>query len=264
MRPVLFPLGTFPVYSYVVFAILAYLGGLAYAYLEARRVGQDPIYAVDLSLIIFFAGFVGARLLFVIVLYPRFLQAPLDIFKVWQGGLVFYGGLIAAVLAAAGYIKLRRLPLGTWADICSPSAMIALVFGRIGCLLNGCCYGKIANDLPWAITYPPNHPSLKLGLGQVRVHPTPAYESIAAFLIFLILLALTRRKRFEGELFFLMLILYAAARFFLEFYRGDTQRGSIPFLHLSTSQAVAVVMVMVALPYLFYRFRAAGSQGPAS
>jgi phosphatidylglycerol---prolipoprotein diacylglyceryl transferase len=255
MRPILFSLGSFPVYSYVVFAVLGYLAGLAWAWREARRLGYDPIYAADLSLVIFAFSFIGGRAMGVIVAYRQFLLHPLDAFKIWEGGFVYYGGLIGAVLASAVYCKLRRLPMGVWGDICAPTAMSTLVFGRIGCLLNGCCYGKAAPNLPWGIVYPPDHPVFRLGLGQVKVHPSPVYEALACLAIFLILAVLSRRKRFEGQVFFTMFILYSLARFGLEFFRGDPDRGRIAFLHLSISQAVAIGIVLTVGPYLAWRLR---------
>ena len=258
MRPVLFHIGSFPVYSYTIFVVLAYLAGLAYAWQEARRQKQDPVHVLDLGLVIFISGIAGARLLFVLIDYKRFLSSPLDVFKIWQGGLVYYGGLILAAAAAAVYLKVKRLPLGLWADILAPTAMLALAYGRIGCFLNGCCYGRPAPDLAWAVVYPPSHPSLLLGLGQVPVHPTPIYSSLAALVIFLLLLLVQKRKRFQGQTFFMMLLFYSVARFVIEFFRGDP-RGTVPVLQISTSQFISLVSWCAAVAFLVRGYRGGAS-----
>lgn len=252
MRPVLFHIGSFPVYSYSAMVVLAYLASLLYALAEAKRLKFDYANVIDLSLVFFVFGILGARLLFVIVDYQRFIADPREIYRVWNGGLVFYGGLAGAVTAAAVYIKRRRLPLGKWADLTAPTAMTTLVFGRIGCLLNGCCYGKVAAGLPWGIVYPASHPAL--GLHRYPVHPTPVYSSLAALLIFIVLAVMERHKRFDGQVFWSMILMYSASRFIIEFFRGDP-RGMIPGLGLSTSQGIAVLGALSAGIILFRLFR---------
>ena len=257
MRPVLFHVAGFPVYAYSVFIVVAYLAALAYALGEARRQRLNPTLMVDFSMVMFIAGIVGARLLFVLIDYRIFLDRPLEALKLWNGGFIFYGGLIAATLAAVIFMKRRGLAVGFWSDLLAPSAMISLAAGRIGCFLNGCCYGRIAPDLPWGVVYPPSHPAL--GLAQYPVHPAQLYESLAALLIFLFLVALIPRKTFPGEIFWLMVLLYAAARFGLEFLRGDP-RGNLPIFGLSTSQAIAAATFIVAGGFLLHLRRRARRQ----
>jgi phosphatidylglycerol:prolipoprotein diacylglycerol transferase len=252
MRPVLLYIGSFPVYSYSVFVALAYLAGLSYALLEARRLKLDPLHVVDASIWFFIFAIVGARLMFMVVDYRRFIHDPREIYRVWNGGLVFYGGFVCSVLAGVAYIKRHRLPLGLWSDLFAPVAMIVLTVGRIGCLLNGCCYGKFAPGLPWGITYPVSHPAL--GLAQVPVHPTPIYESLATLAIFGLLLLIARHKRFHGQVFWTMVLLYAAARFVIEFFRGDP-RGVVPFTTLSTSRGIALVAAPAAIIMLVWLYR---------
>jgi len=247
MRPVLFHLGSFPIYAYSVFVVLAYLAGLTYGWLEGRRLRLDLTHVADLSLWLFVGGIAGARLLFVVVDYPRFINHPLDILRIWQGGLVFYGGILGAGLSGLLYAKRHRLPRAVWADICGPVAMISLAIGRIGCFLNGCCYGRPAPNLPWAVVYPVSHPAL--GLAQIPVHPAPLYESLVSFILFGFLVVLSRRKRFNGQVFWTMVGLYSIARFGLEFFRSDP-RGSIHALGLSTSQAISILGLAVSVYYL--------------
>ncbi|HUT52791.1 MAG TPA: prolipoprotein diacylglyceryl transferase [bacterium] len=252
MRPVLFHIGSFPVYSYSVFVALAYLAGLGYALLEARRLKLDPVHVVDASLWLFVFAIVGARVMFMIVDYRRFIDDPREIYRIWNGGLVFYGGFIASVLAGVVYIKRHQLPLALWCDLLAPVAMINLAVGRIGCLLNGCCYGKFAPGLWWGIVYPPSHPAL--GLAQMPVHPTPIYEVLAVLIIFGVLVLMSRHKKFQGQVFWAMVLLYAVARFILEFFRGDP-RGTAPLIGLSTSQGIAVVAGATAIIMLAWLYR---------
>jgi phosphatidylglycerol:prolipoprotein diacylglycerol transferase len=228
---------------------------LAHGYREAKRLGLDPIHVVDLSLVLFIFGIAGSRLFFILLDYKRFVADPREIYRIWNGGLVWYGGLIAAVFAGVIFIKKRGLDLGVWTDLAAPTAMIALVFGRMGCLLNGCCYGKVAADLPWGIVYPVSHPA-PIGLAQVKVHPAPLYESLAALVITVILVMVSRYKKFHGQVFWMMIILYAIARFILEYYRGD-YRGTVTLAGLSTSQAVSVVAGLAAVVMLVHLYRRA-------
>lgn len=245
MRPVLFHIGGIPIYSYSFFVVMAYLACLTYAWLEARRQKLEPVHAVDLSMVIFVCGIVGARIMFAAVEYKHFMKAPLDIFKVWQGGLVYYGGFIGAVAGGFLFLRARKLNVLQWADLAAPTIVLSLVFGRIGCLLNGCCYGKAAPDLPWGIVYPESHSSLFLGMVRMKVHPAPVYASLANLAIFVLVLMLMRRKKFHGQVLLATMALYAVARFIIEFYRGD--RRGFPIDGISTSQCVAVLAIVIAL-----------------
>jgi len=256
MKPVLFHVGDLPVYSYSVFVVLAYLVGLAYAWTAAVRRGYDPAQVVDASLYLFLGGIVGARLAFVAVAHERFTEHPLDTVKIWQGGLVFYGGLVGAVLAGMAFLKRRKLPIWDWSDLLAPVAMLALAVGRIGCFLNGCCYGKIAPGLAWGVTYPVSHPAH--GLHQLPVHPTQIYASLSALFIFGALLLMQRRQRFPGQVFWTMVLMYACARFVIEFFRADP-RGKIG--PLSTSQALSVAAAVAAIVFMAVLFRRAGRPG---
>jgi phosphatidylglycerol:prolipoprotein diacylglycerol transferase len=134
---------------------------------------------------------------------------------VQKGGLVYYGGLIGACVAVILYAKLKKLPLWTLGDVLTPSIALGYVFGRIGCFLNGCCYGKDCS-LPWAVQFPPQHDSY-----PAHVHPTQIYDSLLSLCMYLFLAWLYRRKKFDGQVFVAYLICYACTRSFVEFFRGD-------------------------------------------
>ncbi|MFO8057030.1 MAG: prolipoprotein diacylglyceryl transferase [bacterium] len=249
MKPILFYIGSVPVYSYVVFMNLAFIAALAYAWYEAGRQGMNRVYVAELALVLYIFGLLGARFLYIVVAWEDFSGSVFKVFKIWKGGLVFYGGLIGASLAGAAYIWFRGLSFGKWSDLVAPAGMAALALGRIGCFLNGCCYGKMADNIPWGVTYPPEHPSLKLGMGQVQVHPTPIYESLVTAIIFGFLAWLMRRKKRDGQVFWAMVLAYGVARFIIEFFRGDF-RGAVPYTGLSTSQFLSVLAVIAAVVFL--------------
>jgi len=170
VHPILFHLGSFPVHSYGVMTALAFVIGLWTATLRARRVNIHAEIIADVTLWIMVGTIIGARVVYVATYWKdEFAGQPLsEIFAIWHGGLVFYGGLIGAIIAGAIYLRWKKLPLWKIADVLAPSIALGSVFGRIGCLLNGCCYGR-ACDLPWAITFPADNP----------LHP-PTYPVAAA------------------------------------------------------------------------------------
>jgi len=136
--------------------------------------------------------------------------------------------------------------------------MIALAIGRIGCFLNGCCYGSPAPAwLPWKVVYPEER--MRFHLQGIPLHPTPIYSSITAGVIAGFLIWRSRHKRFEGEVFWLMLLLYSLARFLLEFVRGDP-RGGIASLHLSTSQLISLPTFFLSISFLLKNYFKSGSE----
>jgi phosphatidylglycerol:prolipoprotein diacylglycerol transferase len=134
-----------------------------------------------------------------------------------HGGLVYYGGLIGATIAGVIYIRWKKLPLWKTADVLAPSIALGNVFGRIGCLLNGCCYGRACN-LPWAIRFPADNP---LNPPTYPVHPTEIYDALLNLIVYFFLAWLFRRKKFDGQIFATFLLCYAVTRSFVEYFRGD-------------------------------------------
>jgi phosphatidylglycerol:prolipoprotein diacylglycerol transferase len=184
---------------------------------------------------------------------PRYLREPRELLSVLQSGGVFYGGFLAAALVAWWYVRRYQLPGWTTADVLAPGVAIGQAIGRLGCFAAGCCFGKAAK-VPWAVTYTDEYARTVGAPIDEAVHPTQVYESMAAFLIFLFLLWLAPRKRFQGQVVLAYVVLYATARFVLEFFRGDLDRGTIPGTPLSTSQGIALALVIGAA-FLFARLR---------
>jgi len=219
MHPIAFNLGPLPIHWYGIMVALGFLAGLWTASRRGMSAGIAPDKIIDLGPWLIVGAIVGARTLYVISYWREQFagESLLEVFKVWNGGLVFYGGLIGSTLAGILYVRRQKLPLWTLADIVAPSIALGYVFGRIGCLLNGCCYGR-ACDLPWAISFPPGN---AMKAPTYPVHPTEIYESLLNLVLYAALAWLYRHKRFEGQVFGAYLVCYALLRSFVELFRGD-------------------------------------------
>jgi phosphatidylglycerol:prolipoprotein diacylglycerol transferase len=237
----------FTLHTYGVLLALAFLAGLWAAGWQARKAGLNPAAIADMAVYVLIAGLVGAKLLLLIVEWSHYSRNPRELFSLVQSGGVFYGGLIGAIPVAWWYA--RRHALSGWqtADVLAPAVVIGQSVGRIGCLAAGCCYGRAA-EVPWAISFHDDYAARIVGTPlNTPVHPTQIYESIACLVIFFILVAIASRKKFHGQVALSYVVLYAIVRFVIEFFRGDLVRGSIFEGALSTSQFIAILMVLGAL-----------------
>jgi phosphatidylglycerol:prolipoprotein diacylglycerol transferase len=248
MHPVLFSIGRFNIiHSYGLMIAIGILVGLFLAWRQAAREGIDPNKIIDITFYLLVSALIGSRLLFVLMNFQEYAADPIKIFKIWEGGLVFYGGLIPAVAVGIWYIKRLGLPLWQVTDIFAPSVAIGHAFGRIGCFLAGCCYGK-PSTLPWAVTFTDPRSLAPLG---IPLHPTQLYSSLGLFAIFAVLIWLRKRKAFQGEIFWSYALMYSVFRFFIEFLRGDP-RGSVLGGLLSTTQAIGIPVAGISVVMLLY------------
>ena len=260
MHPILFNIGGFPVYTYGLLLAAAYLLGLQFAIVRARKRGLDQSKVMDLGIWIIVSALVGAKGMLIIVERDRFGWSFADLMNLFRSAGVFYGGLIAAVVVALVYLWRHRMPVWTVTDVFAPAIALGHVIGRLGCLLAGCCFGA-ATNVPWAITFHNEfaHQNVGTPLG-IPLHPTQLYEAGAELLILGLLLGTERRGRpFPGRTFWSYMLLYAISRFIIEMYRGDS-RGIINFIGnpLSTSQFVSVLLVPLSLVMLIYLGRSSG------
>jgi phosphatidylglycerol:prolipoprotein diacylglycerol transferase len=250
MCPVLLQLGSFHIYAYGFFIVMGFVTATVLAALKIRKSDIEISFesAVDLFFYTVLSALVGSRILFVLINFDDYRQNPLKIFKLWEGGLVFYGGLILAAMVALLYMRRHRLPIWKLADLISPLIALGLFFGRVGCFLAGCCYGK-ETSLPWGVVF--RNPE-SLARLNVPLHPTQLYDAANGLAIFLFLNWMEKRKTFDGQIFWLFLFLYSITRFFIEILRGDP-RGFLFGDFLSTSQAIGVLLAIFSLFMLFYR-----------
>lgn len=245
MHPILVQFFGFSIHSYGVMLAAGFVVGISLAAREAVRIGVDPEKVLNLSFWILVSSIIGSRLFHCIVFYPQYIADPLRVLKLWEGGLVFYGGFLGALLAGFVYCRVQKLNYWELGDLLMPSVMLGLVFGRIGCTLAGCCYGKACGpDFGLGITF--DNP-LGLGVKNTPLYPTQVLSAINGFVIFLLLWLYRKKKRFHGELVAICLVVYGITRSLIEILREDP-RG---FLHLgplllSESQVVSAFLLLFA------------------
>ncbi|MCF8111679.1 MAG: prolipoprotein diacylglyceryl transferase [Desulfobacteraceae bacterium] len=248
MFPVVFEYGRFVLYTYGFFIAVGFIAAIWLVRREGNRLGLDPNRLTDLCFYLVIASIFGSRLFFVALNYEYFIQAPLEIFKIWSGGLVFYGGFIAGFVAAIALARVYRLPLGKIADIAGLAIPLGHFFGRLGCFFAGCCYGN-PTDLPWAVTF--THSESMAEPLYVPLHPTQLYSAAANLFIFLVLMGLRKKKRFHGQVFLLYIFSYGVLRSVIEVFRGD-DRGGFVMDFLSVSQTIGISIAVFSLAVLVF------------
>lgn len=204
------------------YGVLVALGFIAALWTASRRgllAGLSAEKVADSGPWLIIGAIVGARIVYVVQYWDESFAGHPDklkeIFAIWKGGLVFYGGLMGSSLACVIFAFKNKIPLWRLSDVLAPSIALGHAFGRIGCLMNGCCYGRECT-LPWAIHFPAGHKTYPLG-----VHPTQVYESLLNFALYAGLAWFFRRRKFDGQIFASYLIGYAFVRSTVELFRGD-------------------------------------------
>ncbi len=262
--------------TYGLLLALSFIAGLALMARLAERDGLDKSRAYDLGLWVLAASLIGSKALMVATewnLYYR--DNPREIFSLdfFRSGGVFYGGFLGAALASLIVARLYRLDWWRMADACAPGIAIGQSIGRLGCFSSGCCWGKPTTSaigvhfteraheitgVPVIVAHMVDPKEQygwidKLGgvLAPLKLHPTQLYETGATLLLTLILLAVFKRRRFTGQVILAWGILYAIARFIIEYWRDDW-RGMV--WKLSTSQFIAVVIFLLSLAIYLYRW----------
>lgn len=258
MFPDLFTIGPFTLHSYGLLVALGFFAGLFVTVRIGKREGFSTQQVLDMGFLLILAAVIGSRLLYVLINLDYYLENPLDAPKIWQGGLVFSGGILAALATMGWYSRRHGIAFLQLGDLWAPAASIGQGFGRIGCLMAGCCYGK-PTGLDWGIVF--SHPHALAPLG-IPLHPTQIYSSISAFAIFGVLLALSFRKKYTGQVFLWFLILHSTARLWVEKYRWDA-RGELPGASMTLTQLVALCILLGAIVSLYLlRSRRRGQNDP--
>ena len=245
MYPILYKIGPIHLYTYGFFLALGFLTAILVAGREAKRLGLPEGHFYDLCFYIILAAIVGSRLLFVIVDPVPFLQNPLRIFAVWEGGLVFHGGLIAALATAFFFMRRHQMPWRPTLDSLAVGMPLGVALGRIGCFMAGCCFGK-PTDLPWAVAF--THPESLCPI-QEPLHPTQLYEAILSTMVFGVVFWLRKRKRFDGQILATYFLLAGLVRFTVEFFRASTSidpRGAEILFHMPATQVFALGLAIVS------------------
>jgi len=255
VHPIAFHLGSLPIRWYGVMMALAFLAGLWTATRRARRANISSDTISDVTLWLMLGSIIGARIVYVTTYWKQeFAGQPFtEVFMIQHGGLVYYGGLIGATVTGIGYLAWKKLPVWKIADILAPSIALGSVFGRIGCLLNGCCYGR-ACDLPWAIHFPADHETHGAG-----VHPTEIYDALLNLILYLFLAWQFRCKKSppancrDGQILSLYFIGYAICRTTVEFFRGDYPADHIHAGLFTSAQLVSAPIFLTGIALYIWR-----------
>lgn len=242
MKPFLH-LGFIQIPTFYLVLSLAFLAGL---YFLSQRIENNKSFerklAFDLVLVLMIAGFLGGRLFHVLYEKPAYYwQYPLRIFQFWQGGYVYFGGMLSATAAGYLFLKSKKENFLRWADFMTPTASLVYALGRLGCFFEGCCYGKFC-DLPWAIN---------------QRHPTQLYMSGAEIFTFLFVLQMKSPGK-TGKIFYSWLTLHCSLRFMIEFFRDD-ERGMMWGNVISISQLLSLIILGVCL-YLLKNIHSSTSE----
>ena len=266
-------LAPLPVRSYGVMLLVGLLAGLAWMGYSGRREGLGPAALVDFAACVLVGGILGARLVFVLLDWSSFAPQPLSALRVWEGGLSFHGGLGGGLLAAYLFCRWRHLRFGMVADLGAPALALGYAFTRIGCFLNGCCFG--GHCASWlGVRFGPDSEAAQWGLGLApgqpattwgpRLYPTQLFHAWGGILIFYLLVLLRPRMRRPGHLFWLFLVFSGVERFVVEFWRhGASGRPNFLWPALTDAQVFSALLIVVAGAYLLLTWpRGQARSGP--
>lgn len=257
MHPILFRIGSFEIRSYGFMLALSFLFGIYVATKRAKKNGVDPNHILDLSVLIIISAIVGSRLLYVLFHLDEFRGHWLDTINPIQSngqigiaGLTLLGGVILSFITSFIYLRVKKLSFLKFADIVIPSVGLGIFLTRIGCYLNGCCFG-LPCDTHAALcsTFPPNSAAGSHFPGTPLI-PTQLYSSLYGLVIFGALLGLERWKKFDGFLFYWFLILYGLSRFIIDFFRYYENSMEIISIHgnnLSLNQGISLLFVVAGI-----------------
>ncbi len=272
MHDILFRIGDrFAIHSYGVMAMIGFLAALFVARWRARRAGLVPDEVTDIAIWALLAGIVGSRIVYILQNTDYFFDTSrrdwslLDLVKIWQGGLVFYGGLIGALAVTLLLLRAKKLKMLPVLDVLAPSLAIGQAFGRIGCYLHGCCYGVPVHAGAWyGCVFPANSvpydPQALVPIPpRTPLWPTELVSSFDLFCIFIILSLFFRHKRRSGEVVALYLLLVSVERFIVEFFRGDTHLPG----QMSLAQRISIGLFIAGAALMIWLRTSAPEKVPA-
>lgn len=263
MDPVAFEIGPLAIRWYGIFVALGFVAGLLYVQHRAAKAGFGGERASNLVFLGLIGGLAGARLFYVVLNWEHFRAVPLEILRLDHGGLVYYGGLVGGTLTLVAACLIRSIPMGRLADLLIPGLPLGHALGRVGCFLNGCCFGVVADHSCCVVQYDPGSQAAAVHAHQrliesVAQAPLPVFpvQLLAAACnagIFVFLLWIERRLQFRGQLLAVYLVTYGVYRFLLEFLRGDYLDVGM----LTPAQEVSLLLVPAGIiVFLIARRRA--------
>lgn len=247
MKPVLIDFGAIKIYSYGLFLAVAFILALLVSRKIARERGIDPDFMYDLVFLSAISGVIGGRLSYVLYHWSDYASSPVSIFYLWEGGLTVFGGFALALIVDSVWVIYKKLPWLKVADLAGAAMPLGIAVARVGCFLNGCCYGVVTGSSIGVV-----FPVLKDSLTR---HPTQIYELLYSLLIFSFIWIFRKRLTQEGDIFFSFLISYSFFRFLNEFIRVNPPF----FFELTGSQWVSILAIITSLSYfLIWREKGKG------
>ncbi|MGV3722655.1 MAG: prolipoprotein diacylglyceryl transferase [Actinomycetota bacterium] len=255
MLPRLIEIGPFTLHSFGLMVILGFGSGLWLAARLARQRGLPGDAFIDAAVLTLFASVIGARLLFVALNWDEYSRSVLEVAALWRGGMSFHGGVIAGVLSGVFYMRWRRIPVGAMADAAAPGLAVGYAVGRIGCFLNGCCYG-VPTDLPWGVHFP--------GVGgdpAAHYHPAQLYATIINLLLAALLVRAYARPHRVGQIMALYVCGYSIYRFLIESLRKGVT-AEVFALGLTEAQVFSALSLALGVAW-WYWLQRRGTPAPA-
>ncbi len=231
MHPILGQIGPLTIYAYGLMLAVAVFVCAYLLQKEFERRELPGEVACDLVFWIVLSGVAGCRIFFILLNLRFFIDNPGEILMLQHGGLAWQGGLMAGSLAAIILVQRKKLPFFKTLDLFVPYVALGQAIGRVGCLLNGCCYGK---PVAWGLYFP---------VYEARLHPTQVYESLGLLAVFLILKSALHRPHRDGGILVLYLVLASLLRFAVEFFRADHE---LLLWNLSVFQIMTLIFLGIA------------------
>jgi len=232
MMPYICKIGPFTVFSYGLMLVVAFVVAGFLAARHGRKEGFNPDEIFNFLFFVFIAGIIGCRILYVLYNLQFYMENPLEIFMLQHGGMAWFGGLILGSAAGFFYLKRKGLPVLKFLDLIIPFVALGQAIGRIGCFLNGCCFGKISE---FGVYFP--------SLDEVRL-PTQIYSSLLLLTIFIILRLFQDKPHKPGMILAGYFLLYSLKRFVIEFFRGDSP---YLFLNLTLFQLLSIGLFLFSI-----------------
>lgn len=255
MHPELFNIGNFTIHTYGFMIMLGAVSGFLYmSYSVKKEMGIERDKIQNLAILIILSAFIGGKLFFYLENPAYYFDSWANMKKNFRTGFVFYGSLLFAIPTVIWYFRKEKWPIWPLLDRIAITACIIHAMGRMGCFFAGCCHG-VPTDLPWGVTF--TDPLSQAEPLHTALHPTQLYSSFLILTILVILFMLKRHQRFDGQLFFVYIILYATGRGIIEIFRGDEARGYIIDGIISHSQFISIAVILVTL-FIYSRFRKKG------
>jgi len=258
MYPILVRIGPVSVPTYGFMMALGVAWGLWFIYAQSKKRGLDAPRIFDAGFYTILISLAGAKLVLFLGNFSYYLRYPGELLSLARSGGVFQGGLVFGIVFALWYFHKRKIPTWKAADIIGPAVALGHGFGRIGCFMAGCCYGRACVSA-WGVRFQSQfaHDLTGIPLGEA-LHPVQLYESVLNFFNFFLLFLILRRKKFDGQVFALYIVFYSVIRIFTEFFRGDHPekaylvKGTSPFLSLSFPQFFGLVGILAGLGLCFF------------